>query len=287
MISVVIPLYNKEKSILSTVQSVLKQTYPDFELIIVNDGSTDNSLKVVKTIEDERVKIVDKENGGVSSARNAGILASGNNYIAFLDGDDLWCEYHLETIVDLISSYPSSEVAGYGTRFYKSGGSGQGGYIKRDKHYLLENYFASQATPRPLFNSSSFAIRKDILAETGLFNERLSYGEDVEFWYRVFRKYKLAMSESITSTYQLQAENRSVHRIMPIHKRFHEFDYKNASKQEVAYLDKLVALLVLDYSMQRDYKTVAQILKMYVDRIPFFPTYYLQLMLKKIKKEKV
>ena len=76
MISVVIPLYNKEKSITDTIRSVLDQTYKDFELIIVNDGSTDNSLNFVSLINDSRIVIIDKTNGGVSSARNKGIMSA-------------------------------------------------------------------------------------------------------------------------------------------------------------------------------------------------------------------
>src|SRR5687767_2996559 len=98
MITVIIPLYNKEKSILDTVYSVLNQTYKDFELLIINDGSKDNSLKVVQSISDPRVVIIDKPNGGVSSARNAGILNAKNEYLAFLDGDDIWHPEHLKIL---------------------------------------------------------------------------------------------------------------------------------------------------------------------------------------------
>lgn len=88
--SIVIPLYNKEKSITTTINSVLNQTCGDFELIIVNDGSTDTSLEIVQSIKDERIRIINQKNGGVSSARNQGIIEAKFDWIAFLDADDLW-----------------------------------------------------------------------------------------------------------------------------------------------------------------------------------------------------
>ena len=89
-ISVVIPLYNKENAIVKTLQSVFDQTISDFEVVVVDDGSTDNSLEVVRAIRDARIRVIHKENGGVSSARNVGIKAAKGQYVALLDGDDLW-----------------------------------------------------------------------------------------------------------------------------------------------------------------------------------------------------
>jgi len=90
MFSVVIPLYNKERSVKNTIESVLNQTFQDFEVIVVNDGSTDNSLEVVKSFNDERIRIINQKNSGVSSARNRGIKEAKYEWIAFLDADDLW-----------------------------------------------------------------------------------------------------------------------------------------------------------------------------------------------------
>ena len=110
MFSVVIPLYNKELSIGNTIQSVLNQTYQDFEIVVINDGSTDKSLKVVEKINDPRISIINKANGGVSSARNRGIKESNFEWIAFLDGDDLWMENHLKILKDMIEAHPTDKV---------------------------------------------------------------------------------------------------------------------------------------------------------------------------------
>ena len=102
MISVVIPLYNKEKQIAKTLQTVLNQTYQNFEIVIVNDGSTDGSVEEVLRISDSRIRLVNQENGGVSAARNRGIDEAKGEYIAFLDADDLWDIDHLEVLYQLL-----------------------------------------------------------------------------------------------------------------------------------------------------------------------------------------
>lgn len=108
--SVIIPLYNKEKYIEDTIKSVLNQTFKNFEIIVINDGSTDNSLKIVKNFSDQRIFIIDQRNLGLSTARNNGVKNAIFNYIAFLDADDLWMEDYLQTIFNLIQFNDSYEV---------------------------------------------------------------------------------------------------------------------------------------------------------------------------------
>ena len=110
MFSVVIPLYNKQDCIRNTVQSVLNQTFPDFEINIVDDGSTDRSLEIARQFDDPRIRVFSKPNGGVSSARNYGIRQSRKKYIAFLDADDLWYPDYLSEIARLIDKYPGCGI---------------------------------------------------------------------------------------------------------------------------------------------------------------------------------
>lgn len=98
MISIVIPLYNKEKQIAHTLQSVFAQTFQDFEIVIVDDGSTDNSVMEVKKFDDPRVLLIQQSNAGVSAARNRGIEEANGELIAFLDADDEWMPEFLQTI---------------------------------------------------------------------------------------------------------------------------------------------------------------------------------------------
>lgn len=110
LLSVIIPLYNKELAIYNTVKSVLEQTYPNFELIIVDDGSTDNSSTIVQTFEDNRIKFFHKENGGASSARNFGVKYAKGDWIAFLDADDTYYPNTLKSFADVINRYDDVDI---------------------------------------------------------------------------------------------------------------------------------------------------------------------------------
>lgn len=210
-ISVVVPLYNKEKSIEATLQSVLAQTYTDYELIVVDDGSTDNSLNVVRKriseLENERIRVIHKENGGVSSARNRGIKEAKGEYIALLDGDDLWEPTFLEEQVKLIHDFPDAGMWGVNTAFIKYGkcwkwqqgmGDGYRGYV--------ENYFGT--SHNDLFCSSSVVIRKDVFEKVGYFDERISSSEDLDMWYRIILKYPVVFYDKVLVYYNQDAENR-------------------------------------------------------------------------------
>ena len=195
MISVVIPLYNKEKSIVSTIESVISQTYKDWELIIVDDGSTDNSLEVVQNfvdelkIEDCRLKILSKENGGVCSARNRGIEEARGEYVALLDGDDMWDNEYLAEQVKMITDFPNAAMWGINyAELY------EGKLIRKLETGLpdgyrgyVENYFQMPTRVSDLFCSSSVVIRKDVFDKVGMFDERLKYSEDIDMWYRIIR----------------------------------------------------------------------------------------------------
>ena len=104
-ISVVIPLYNKENFIKKTLDSVLQQTFTDFEVIIVNDCSTDNSDKIILEYKDERIKTIKHQtNKGLSAARNTGIAVATQDYIAFLDADDCWSTHFLSSVIEVIKN---------------------------------------------------------------------------------------------------------------------------------------------------------------------------------------
>ena len=141
-LSIIIPLYNKRNSLRNCIQSVLNQTYKNFELIIVDDGSTDGSEEVVKEFSDDRIRFERKKNGGVSSARNRGVQLARNPWIAFLDADDIWAEWHLETIVHLFESEPLALVLSTSIdTFISSQGveSKLNSVSKEFNHYLIKD----------------------------------------------------------------------------------------------------------------------------------------------------
>ena len=117
MFSIIIPVYNGAKFIDNAIESVLSQTNSDWELIVVNDGSKDATMSVLeKYAGNDKIRIINKENAGVSVARNTGFEASTGEYIAFLDADDVWHNNHLEVMAELISKYPTAGLYGTFTR---------------------------------------------------------------------------------------------------------------------------------------------------------------------------
>ena len=109
-ISVIIPLYNKENIINQCVDSILSQSFENFELIIVNDGSTDNSLEIVKSIHDDRIRIIEQKNGGPSKARNTGVKKANGDWIYFIDADDEMLSGTLNHFIRLINNNPNIEL---------------------------------------------------------------------------------------------------------------------------------------------------------------------------------
>ncbi|MHC5353696.1 glycosyltransferase family 2 protein [Myroides sp. LJL115] len=205
MFSVVIPLYNKELSIFNTIESVRNQTFQDFEIIIVNDGSTDGSLKVVEAIKDSRIRIINKENGGVSSARNVGIHNAKCEWIAFLDGDDLWESNHLEEIVKMMADFPNENI--YATSFSFSDGRKIKELPQIEDCFVIDNYLDYKGFY--LVWSSVVVIHKECFSKVGYFNEMVSLGEDVDMWLRICSVFPLVKSKLVTACYRVDAENRS------------------------------------------------------------------------------
>jgi len=192
--SVVIPLYNKSAYVLKAVASVLQQTCEEFELIIVNDGSTDDGLDRLNTISDKRIRVINQPNAGVAIARNNGVRAAAYDYVAFLDADDWWDEHFLEEMQRLITQYPNAGLYGCNYYYLKNGkccvedkGLDDGfkaGYIDYFKVYAR-----SFCVP---FNCSFVVVAKHAFHAAGGFKAKLKFGEDFDLWARIALKYKVA-----------------------------------------------------------------------------------------------
>lgn len=214
MISVVIPLYNKEMSILMTIQSVISQSYMDFELLIIDDGSTDGGGAIAASYPDTRIRVINKENGGVCSARNRGIQEAKGDYIALLDADDQWDVRYLEEQMRLIRDFPKAAM--WGINFAELE---HGQLIRRLETGLpnayrgyVENYFQMPNRVSDLFCSSSVVIRRDVFDKVGLFDERIKYSEDIDMWYRIIANYPVAFYDRYMVHYLYDAENRAMNR---------------------------------------------------------------------------
>lgn len=191
-ISIIVPLFNKGKYIKNTVQTLLNQTYDDYEVIIVDDGSTDDSFKIVKeSFNSDKIKIFQKENGGPSSARNFGVLKALGEWIVFLDADDMLLPYALEYFNLLICNNPSIE---YFVCNYFVGYSGTAKLFSLIRHEgVLKCPFFLEAT-RELTERPGSAIIKKELLRTHPFKEKLRRYEDAECQYEMMRGRKIYQS---------------------------------------------------------------------------------------------
>lgn len=193
-ISVVIPLYNGAQYIRRSVESVLAQTYDDFELIVVDDGSADRGGDIVLEFTDPRVRLVQQENAGVSAARNKGIAEGRGKYIAFLDADDAWDAGFLDAVVNLTTLYPQAGIYGTGYRMVYSKGPvvevTAEEAINQDRHLLITDYLY-RANGGSLINASGIMIPRRIFKELGDFKVGEHHGEDLEMWARIALRYPI------------------------------------------------------------------------------------------------
>jgi len=204
--SVVIPLYNKELYIARTIQSVLDQTYKEFEIIIVDDGSTDRSVAEVKKIDDERIRIVGQKNAGVSAARNRGIKEARYDLIAFLDADDEWLSSHLQELIQLKNDFPECQVFATNYKIIDTSNSERlpvntSVLDINGKTGVIKNYFKAGVKTAPPLWTSAIAMNKEAIKNVGGFPLNVTSGEDLLTWARLACRYKIAYSKRVTAIY--------------------------------------------------------------------------------------
>jgi len=199
-ISVVIPLYNKENRIFHTVNSVLNQTFKDFELIIVDDGSTDKSIEIVQIIHDSRIRLIQKENGGPSSARNCGVREAKYDWIIFLDADDEMVHDSLDHFVKLVLANPKVNIFVSNFLFEKNGKRKLHSYFYKDG--VVNNNFKSWFFDMLMPCQGSTLYRKTILLENP-YSEVLRRYEDAEMFFSLMRTQLIYTSKKPVFIYKL------------------------------------------------------------------------------------
>lgn len=271
LFSVIIPLYNKENYIENTIKSVLAQSFSDFEVVIVNDGSTDNSEAIVNYFNDSRIRFFTIENHGVSYARNFAIKKAEGKLIAFLDADDIWYTHHLEDLKKLYDYYPNCGL--YCKAYLKKNRNAtiKPHFKKIPKQLnwmgIVEDYFESS-----LINciawTSAVAIPKKKINSIGFFDTAITLGagEDTDLWLRIALKYPVAFYNKISAIHNLHAENR-LSKLNTNNRKFLNLDKYNilseGNKSLKVYLD------INRFSIAIQYKLVGNTVKAneYIEKI--------------------
>jgi glycosyltransferase involved in cell wall biosynthesis len=210
MFSVVIPLYNKAPHIADTLRSVLAQTYPPAEIIVVDDGSTDGGAVIVEGFAAAGVVLIRQQNAGVSAARNLGVRRARCDHVAFLDADDSWRPQHLAALRDLISAYPGM---GFYSTLYAIRMNGR--IFKPHSAYgeafsgIVDDFFSKMAVGLSLVIPSTAAVSKQALLEAGGFPDQVKRGEDLVVWFKLASAAGMAHAAKITAIYNRDAVNRS------------------------------------------------------------------------------
>lgn len=210
--SIVIPLYNKGRHIARALNSILAQTVQDYEVFVIDDGSTDDGARVVGSFTDHRIHLIRQANAGVSVARNKGIEAARAELIAFLDADDYWKPDYLKTIRTLCRRYPKAGLFASAYEVIIRGGivfvPRFKGIPKAPWEGIMTDYFKAALSNPPL-STSATVVKKSVFEKVGVFSPGVKRGEDADMWARIAFDYPLAFSNSMNTVYCLDADNRT------------------------------------------------------------------------------
>lgn len=284
-ISIIVPLYNKAPYVKKALESICAQTYKDFECIIVDDGSTDGSLDVVRdfvrndgmsrdkslneplSLNDGRLTIISQANAGVAAARNNGVKASHGEYLCFLDADDWWEPTFLEEMDRLIAEYPKAGLYATNYVYYKPGKTHVALKLERGYMNYPEAYLHSDAMP--VWTGAACMPRK-VFDEIGGFPVGIKLGEDFLLWAKTALHYKVAYSEKALAYYNndVPAHLRATrnlhapqyHKIFNLRKIENAINQLTDEKQKElwrALIDKHRVEELLEYRMSKEYHDIA------------------------------
>lgn len=206
-VGVVIAVYNSEKFVEEAIESILNQTYQDFEIIVVDDGSTDESADIIKSFNDKRIIYMYQENQGHADAKNKGVLRSKGKYKAFLDSDDVWLPEKLEKQVAILDSNPEIALV-YSDCYYADvRGKVMARAFKRAKPFrvaVFSQLFLSNFIP-----FSTVVVRKEIFEKVGLFNPKYFIAPDYDLFLRIAKHFKIEYVDLPLAKYRIHKANIS------------------------------------------------------------------------------
>lgn len=265
--SVIIPLYNKAPYVRKAVESVLAQTFVDWELIVVDDGSTDDGGKQVATLCDSRIRMIRQENCGVSVARNNGVAVAQGDYICFLDADDWWCDGYLESMQGLIARHPDAGLYSTAYLLVKNGRQRQAPIgVAADFAEGAIDYCAvyAQTLCMPVITGAA-CVPRHVFDEQGGFRRALTLGEDFDLWLRIAQNHTVVLLNRALVYYNQDADPR--HRaIRRLHDPAHHVLWnlpemeahatKNTSYKQL--IDSLRVYGLYPYYLSRRYRKAAR-----------------------------
>lgn len=202
--SVVISVFNKEKYISETLNSVLAQTFTDFEVVILNDGSTDNSEVEILKFKDPRIRYFSKENQGAGAARNFVIGEALHDYIALLDADDFWLPFYLEDQAKLIGNFPDESVFATAIDVEKKSKVYASEYSVPNlqlNEVRVVNFFSASLL-NSILTSSSTVLHKSVFSKVGYYDPKIKSGQDTDLWIRVGLEYSLVFLNKSCAVYR-------------------------------------------------------------------------------------
>lgn len=262
--SVIIPLYNKAPYVKKALNSVIVQSFRDFEVIVVDDGSTDDSFiaaREILEVSSINYYLIRQKNEGVSTARNNGVAASHGDYICFLDADDWWAPNFLEKMDWLIKEYPDAGV--YGTNYYIISRGKQRTALHIPKTGYINYCDCYRRLQMPLW-TGAISVPKTIFDSMNGFNPRLRLGEDFDLWIRIALQFKVAFLDEPLSYYYQDSdpEWRLVGKLHPpqVHMLWNLNYLEQEEKINSDYkrlIDELRVNGLLAYHLSRDYRAIA------------------------------
>ena len=262
------PLYNKAPYVRKAVESVVDQTLADWELIVVDDCSTDGSAAIVEQIVDPRIRIIRlEENGGVGAARNRGVAESTAPFVCFLDADDWWEPTFLEEMAALIERHPDAGI--YGTGYYiVKNGKKRVAPIGIDEGFTEGEINYCQVDAKTLcmpLTSISVCIPRRVFDEAGGFPVGITLGEDFLLWLRIALKHKTVLLNKPLSNYNQDVDItfRGTHHLHPPEKHmlwrlgeYESFEKTNADYKQM--IDNLRTYSLMNYLLDKRYSNAAR-----------------------------
>ena len=264
--SVIISVYNKEKYIGATINSVLNQSFDDFEIIVVNDGSTDRSSQIIDGFTDSKLSCINQDNLGASQARNIGISHAKGKFIALLDGDDIWDEQFLEQVAYVIQQHPDQSVFSCAIAHKYDNKVVPVSYsFKGSKNILVLDFFEA-SKKHAILSGSSTVIKKSALASTGLFDTSIKSGQDTDLWIRLGLHYRVVFINKVLVyyVYNHTSLSNTTFNVMdkPRHDKYYQEEKENIHLKK--YLDRNRYTLAIFSKLYND-KTSFRFFKSEID----------------------